>query len=118
VNFRAELGETSHPRPPMRDVGVWRGRICAADPAARVSPMCFWDATHGEPAAAPAGICVAFIATPGGVAIERQSHYFHARLSDQFGVVLHFDHTRAVEPLERTAEWTADEVPETFPTGI
>jgi hypothetical protein len=32
--------------------------------------------------------------------------------------VLHFDETRAVEPLEVTAEWETGEVPETFPTGI
>src|SRR5437764_550292 len=43
---------------------------------------------------------------------ERGSHYFHARLPDQFDAVLHFDETRAVEPLERTAEWDASEVPE------
>ena len=49
---------------------------------------------------------------------ERASHYFHARLPAQFDAVLHFDRTRAVEPLERTAEWEAGEVPETFPTGI
>jgi erythromycin esterase-like protein len=49
---------------------------------------------------------------------ERISHYFHARLSDQFDAVLHFDETRAVEPLERTGVWEAGEVPETFPTGI
>jgi erythromycin esterase-like protein len=49
---------------------------------------------------------------------ERMSHYFHAWLSDQFDAVLHFDETRAVEPLERTAEWEADEVPETFPFGV
>lgn len=49
---------------------------------------------------------------------ERQSHYFHARLSDQFDAVIHFDETRAVEPLERTAAWEAGEVPETFPSGI
>ena len=30
---------------------------------------------------------------------ERQSHYFKARLSKQFDAVLHFDVTRAVEPL-------------------
>src|SRR5256714_9417462 len=34
---------------------------------------------------------------------ERASHYFHARLADQFDAVLHFDQTRAVEPLERIA---------------
>jgi len=49
---------------------------------------------------------------------ERASHYFRARLSDQFDAVLHFDETRAVEPLERTVEWETSEVPETFPTGI
>ncbi len=49
---------------------------------------------------------------------EASSHYFHARLSEQFDAVVHFDETRAVEPLERTAEWEAGEVPETFPTGI
>lgn len=49
---------------------------------------------------------------------ERASHYFQARLSPQFDAVLHFDETRAVEPLERTVEWQEGEVPETFPTGI
>jgi erythromycin esterase-like protein len=49
---------------------------------------------------------------------ELISHYFHARLSDQFDAVLHFDHTRAVEPLERTAEWEMGEVEETFPSGL
>jgi hypothetical protein len=36
---------------------------------------------------------------------ERQSHYFHANLPDQFDAVLHFDETRAIKPLESTAEW-------------
>ena len=49
---------------------------------------------------------------------ERQSHYFRARLSDQFDAVLHFDETRAVKPLETTAEWEAGEVPETFPFAV
>jgi erythromycin esterase-like protein len=50
---------------------------------------------------------------------ERASHYFEARLSDQFDAILHYDHTRAVEPLERTVEWeTAIEPPETYPTGF
>ena len=50
---------------------------------------------------------------------ERASHYFHARLADQFDAIIHFDRTRAVEPLERTAEWQpGEEPPETFPTGI
>jgi erythromycin esterase-like protein len=49
---------------------------------------------------------------------ELLSHYFHARLPDQFDATLHYDHTRAVEPLERTAEWQAGEVEETFPSGL
>ena len=49
---------------------------------------------------------------------ERLSHYFHARLPGQFDAVLHFDETRAVEPLERNAEWAPDEVPETYPSAL
>jgi erythromycin esterase-like protein/predicted phosphoribosyltransferase len=49
---------------------------------------------------------------------ERRSHYFHARLPEQFDYVLHFDTTRAVEPLERSAMWEAGEVAETFPSGL
>jgi len=49
---------------------------------------------------------------------ERLSHYFHARLSDQFDAVLHFDETRALEPLERTAGWETNEPAETFPSGF
>jgi erythromycin esterase-like protein len=50
---------------------------------------------------------------------ERLSHYFHARLAGQFDAVLHFDETRAVEPLEPSVHWEAgEEPPETYPTGI
>jgi erythromycin esterase-like protein len=49
---------------------------------------------------------------------ERASHYFHAQLPDQFDVILHYDETRAVEPLERTAAWEAGEVPETYPSML
>jgi len=49
---------------------------------------------------------------------ERQSHYFEARLADQFDAVLHIDRTRALAPLERTAMWDRGEPPETFPTGV
>ena len=38
---------------------------------------------------------------------ELASHYFHARLSDQFDAVIHFDQTRAVEPLERARNGSA-----------
>jgi erythromycin esterase-like protein/predicted phosphoribosyltransferase len=49
---------------------------------------------------------------------ERQSHYFRARLPDQFDAVLHFDETRAVKPLESTEEWETGELPETFPFAV
>jgi erythromycin esterase-like protein len=49
---------------------------------------------------------------------ERASHYFVAQLSSQFDAVLHFDETRAVEPLERAGEWGTGEVAETFPSGV
>jgi erythromycin esterase-like protein len=49
---------------------------------------------------------------------ERASHYFHARLSRQFDALIHIDETRALEPLELTAEWSGEEVPETFPAAF
>jgi len=48
---------------------------------------------------------------------ERSSHYFGAHLPRQFDVVLHYDETRAVEPLERTAPAVA-ELQETYPSGF
>ncbi len=49
---------------------------------------------------------------------ERGSHYFHARLGEQFDAVIHLDHTSAVEPLERASIGGAGEPPETYPTGL
>jgi erythromycin esterase-like protein len=48
---------------------------------------------------------------------ERMSHYFRARLAEQFDAVMHIDATSALHPLEL---WASDEtdVPETYPTGI
>ncbi|WP_219509029.1 erythromycin esterase family protein [Nonomuraea ceibae] len=40
---------------------------------------------------------------------ERQSHYFRARVADQFDAVIHIDETRALEPLERTGCWERGE---------
>jgi erythromycin esterase-like protein len=51
-------------------------------------------------------------------ATERLSHYFNATLPEQFDAILHFDETRAVEPLAINAEWQAGEVPETYPFGV
>lgn len=49
---------------------------------------------------------------------ERLSHYFHARLPEQFDAVIHFDETRAVQPLERTSLWEEGELPETYPFKV
>ena len=49
---------------------------------------------------------------------ERMSHYFRARLPHQFDAILHYDVTRAVEPLERTGLWERGELPETYPSTL
>jgi erythromycin esterase-like protein len=49
---------------------------------------------------------------------ERWSHYFHARLSEQFDAVIHFDRTRAVEPLERNSHGEKLELPDTYPSAV
>jgi erythromycin esterase-like protein len=48
---------------------------------------------------------------------ERASHYFRARLSEQFDAVIHVDTTTALNPLERWSREEAD-LPETYPTGV
>lgn len=51
---------------------------------------------------------------------ERLSHYFFARLPDQFNALIHLDETRALEPLERNVTWERgeEEVPETYPFAV
>jgi erythromycin esterase-like protein len=49
---------------------------------------------------------------------ERVSHYFEARIPQQFDAVIHLDDTSAVEPLDWSAGWAEGEPPETFPTGL
>lgn len=46
---------------------------------------------------------------------ERQSHYFNARLVKQFDVMLHFDRTGAVQPLDQVISWDPRELPDTYP---
>ena len=48
---------------------------------------------------------------------ERVSHYFNARLAEQFDAVIHIDETHALEPLET---WSRDEadLPETYPSAL
>ncbi|HEY6676973.1 MAG TPA: erythromycin esterase family protein, partial [Terrimicrobium sp.] len=49
---------------------------------------------------------------------ERWSHYFEARLPEQFDAVIHLDETSALAPLERTSHWDAGELPETYPSAL
>ena len=49
---------------------------------------------------------------------ERQSHYFHAQLPQQFDAMIHFDRTTAVVPLEVVSRPAGGEAPETFPEGV
>jgi erythromycin esterase-like protein len=49
---------------------------------------------------------------------ERLSHYFHARLPEQFDAIIHIDETHAVEPLEQSSVWDAGELPETYPFKV
>ena len=48
---------------------------------------------------------------------ERASHYFRARLGDQFDAVIHIDTSSALVPLERWSRENSD-LPETYPTGV
>lgn len=49
---------------------------------------------------------------------ERQSHYFHARVADQFDALIHVDRSTALVPLEPSPHWYHEEVPETYPSGL
>jgi len=76
----------------------------------------------GQPSDAVAGLESARLQRAIGVIYrpdtERMSHYFEARLPDQFDFMLHYDQTRAVEPMERNPLWIRGEVPETWPTAL
>lgn len=49
---------------------------------------------------------------------ERWSHYFDARLSEQFDAVVHIDRTHAVAPLDPSTLWLPSSAEETYPTGL
>ncbi|HEX5165814.1 MAG TPA: erythromycin esterase family protein [Thermomicrobiales bacterium] len=49
---------------------------------------------------------------------ERLSHYFRARLSDQFDALIHIDETSALQPVERLAPLPEHELPATFPSDV
>lgn len=49
---------------------------------------------------------------------ERYSHYFSVKLAQQFDAIIHFDETRAVEPLDRDSGWEQGELPDTYPSAL
>ena len=49
---------------------------------------------------------------------ELESHYFFARMSEQFDAIIHLDETRAVRALEQNPLWHKGEMYETYPTGL
>ena len=52
---------------------------------------------------------------------ERRSHYFMARLGDQFDAVIHIDQTRALQPLDDgqpQPQARREDLPDTYPSGI
>jgi erythromycin esterase-like protein len=49
---------------------------------------------------------------------ELQSHYFFARLTEQFDAMIHLDDTHAIRPLEPTPLWHKGEIYEAYPTGL
>ncbi|CAA9237041.1 MAG: Protein-L-isoaspartate O-methyltransferase [uncultured Chthoniobacterales bacterium] len=51
-------------------------------------------------------------------ATERWSHYFHARVTEQFDVMIHLDETTALQPLETTGTVVTGELPDTFPSSL
>jgi hypothetical protein len=55
---------------------------------------------------------------PRAAETERASHYFEARLPEQFDAVIHLDATRPVEPLDPIPGVERAEAPETYPTGL
>jgi erythromycin esterase-like protein len=49
---------------------------------------------------------------------ERWSHYFHADLPAQFDAVIHYDDTRALEPLDADAGHEEEDAADTYPFGL
>ncbi len=52
---------------------------------------------------------------------ERVSHYFECRIDRQFDAVIHYDHTRALDPLEGATAWRTrqkQQTPQTYPHGL
>lgn len=49
---------------------------------------------------------------------ERQSHYYYARLRDQFDMLIHINETTALQPLDMSNIWQdGEKIPDTYPFG-
>ena len=48
---------------------------------------------------------------------ERQSHYYHTRLPEQFDFLLHYQQTRALQPMNRNSR-ASSTLAETWPSGL
>ncbi|HVH40954.1 MAG TPA: erythromycin esterase family protein [Labilithrix sp.] len=49
---------------------------------------------------------------------ERASHWFHAKMADQFDALIHIDRTSAVEPLVKREPRESEDLPETYPSAL
>ncbi|WP_232337463.1 erythromycin esterase family protein [Deinococcus arboris] len=85
-------------------------------------PSHYWLSLRGEvPPALQGERLQRFIGVLYRPATERQSHYLHTRLAEQYDAVLHLDRTGALVPLDSPGELPeqaeAGEQPATFPSG-
>jgi erythromycin esterase-like protein len=88
----------------MHDVGLERFVVLMNDPPIRQALM---------PSRLERAIGVVYLPES-----ERSSHYFRARLPEQFDAVIHVDTTSALKPLELWSAHETPDWPETYPTGV
>ena len=120
-----------------RTASMQRARSTNSPRAARASIVLIGEASHGtcDFYAMRADLTRRLIADHGFCAVtleadwpdtfrgyrpdtERWSHYFEARLPEQFDAIIHLDNTVAVTPLDRTAGWDEGGPPETWPSSL
>ncbi len=93
-------------------------KLSAADPAGMAR---FMLPLRGLPAvrgAMPATLLERAVGVVYRPETERHSHYFHADVARQFDAMIHVDRGSAVKPLEFSADWSMEEFPETYPSGL
>ncbi|WP_221088691.1 erythromycin esterase family protein [Deinococcus aquaedulcis] len=78
----------------------------------------FWLDLQGEvPGALQAERLQRFIGVIYRPETERQSHYYHTRLPEQYDALLHLDQTAALVPLDAGSGSDEGELPDTYPSG-